>query len=67
MESLRIIKQEALDLRGMRFETRRKIEMPAKEDDLDESLLSQDTVFEKVESAARTRLKESAAGPRGSL
>lgn len=48
VESLRIIKQEALDLWGVRFETRRKIEMPAKEDDLEESLLSQDTVFEQV-------------------
>ena len=48
VESLRIIKQEALDLWGVRFETRRKIEMPAKEDNLEESLLSQDTVFEQV-------------------
>ena len=33
---------------GCEIRNRRKIEMPAKEDDLEESLLSQDTVFEQV-------------------
>ena len=68
VESLRILKQEALDLWGVRFETEERSRCRRRRTTWRSHFCRKTQCSNRwEESAGRTRLKENAAGPRGSL